>query len=45
MTKSKEIGFDAVKFQSFLPEMVKHHPEFSRLTKSSISSKNIDELN
>jgi len=44
MEKSKEIGFNVVKFQSFLPEMVKNHPEFSRLIKSSISSENIDKI-
>lgn len=44
MEKSKEIGFDAVKFQAFLPAMVKEHPEFSRLAKSSVSSGNIDEI-
>ena len=44
MGKSKEIGFNAVKFQVFLPEMVQKHPECSRLVKSSISSENIEEV-
>ena len=45
MTRAKEIGCDAVKFQAFKPEMVKAHPEFERLIKSSISKENIQQIN
>ena len=43
--KSKEAGFDAVKFQSFEEQQVKGHPESNRLLKSSISRKNIEQIN
>jgi sialic acid synthase SpsE len=45
MLKSKLAGCDAVKFQAFTEEMVKEHPEKSRLIKSSISNVNIEAIN
>ena len=45
MYKSKLAGCDAVKFQAFEEELVKNHPEKSRLMKSSISEKNIKIIN
>jgi len=45
ITQSKNLGFDAVKFQSYTYEMIKSHPERERLIKSSISKDNIDEIN
>ncbi len=45
MEKAKEIGFNAVKFQSFDENIVSEHPESSRLMKSSISKDNIDSIN
>jgi len=44
MKNAKKVGFNAVKFQAFLPEMVKTHPESSRLVKSSISKENINQI-
>lgn len=44
MKNAKKVGFNAVKFQAFLPEMVKGHPEFMRLAKSSISKENIQQI-
>jgi len=44
MAKAKEVGCDAVKFQSFELEMIKKHPESERLIKSSISKENITEI-
>jgi len=44
MTNSKKIGFNAVKLQAFLPEMVKEHPDFTRLVKSTVNSENIEEI-
>ena len=43
--KSKDSGCQAVKFQAFKKEMVKNHPDSSRLIKSSISKENIKEVN
>jgi len=43
--KSKEAGCDAIKFQSFEEQQVKGHPESNRLLKSSISRKNIEQIN
>ena len=45
MKVAKKTGCNAVKFQSFTEEMVKSHPESKRLVKSSISPKNIAEIN
>ena len=45
MAKTKEIGFNAVKFQSFDEEIVKEHPNKKNLLKSSISEKNVEEIN
>jgi len=42
---SKRTGCDAVKFQSFNEELIKNHPEKSRLLKSSISKENIEKIN
>jgi len=42
---SKKTGCDAVKFQSFNEELIKNHPEKSRLMKSSISKENIEKIN
>ena len=44
MKNAKKVGFNAVKFQAFLPEMVKAHPESSRLVKSSITKENIKQI-
>ena len=44
MLKSKENGFDAVKFQSFNKEIVENHPNREVLLKSSISEKNVKEI-
>lgn len=45
MTKAKESGCNAVKFQAFNEDIVKGHPEISRLLKTSISSENIETIN
>ena len=44
MGMAKTAGCNAVKFQSFNDEIVKDHPESSRLLKSSISKQNIEEI-
>jgi sialic acid synthase SpsE len=44
VSKSKEFGCDAVKFQSFNKELIQKHPEASRLIQSSITSSNIDQI-
>jgi len=44
MIKSKESGCNAVKFQAFNEEIVKEHPERSRLMKSTISKENIEAI-
>ncbi len=43
--KSKELGCDAVKFQSFNEDLVKFHPEKKRLMKTTINEHNISEIN
>ena len=45
MSNAKEVGFNAVKFQSFEQSMVKDHPEASRLIKTSISKSNVETIN
>ena len=46
MIKNAKIsGCDAVKFQSFNEEIIKNHPQKSRLIKSSISKNNIEIIN
>ena len=45
MEMAKTTDCNAVKFQSFNEEIVKDHPESSRLMKSSISKQNIEEIN
>lgn len=42
---AKNIGCNAVKFQSFNEYIVKDHPEGSRLLQSAISPKNIEQIN
>ncbi len=44
IVEAKNAGCSAVKFQSFTEELVKNHPEKSRLMKSSINKENIDEI-
>jgi len=43
--KAKEAGCDAVKFQAYQEEIVKDHPEKSRLVKSAISKNNVETIN
>jgi len=43
--ESKKTGCNAVKFQSFNEELIKNHPEKSRLMKSSISKNNVEKIN
>jgi sialic acid synthase SpsE len=45
MENAKKIGCSAVKFQAYLENMVKDHPERSRLMNSTISKTNIDSIN
>ena len=45
MEMAKTADCNAVKFQSFNEEIVKNHPESSRLMRSSISKQNIEEIN
>jgi len=45
MTQAKESGCDAVKFQAFNESIVMNHPEKTRLLNSSITKKNIDDIN
>ncbi len=45
MKNAKDCGCNAVKFQSFNEEIVKDHPEKSRLMNSSISRDNIETVN
>ena len=42
--KAKEFGFNAVKFQAYNLEIVKEHPESSRLMKSTITKENIAKI-
>ena len=44
MEKAKKAGCDAVKFQAFNENLVKEHPQGSRLIKSSISKTNIEKI-
>jgi len=43
--KAKEAGCNAVKFQAYQEEIVKNHPEKSRLVKSAISKSNVETIN
>lgn len=43
--KAKEAGCNAVKFQAYQEEIVKDHPEKSRLAKSAISKNNVETIN
>lgn len=43
--KSKEVGINAIKFQAFNEEIVKNHPQRSRLMNSSVSKANIESIN
>ena len=43
--KAKEANCNAVKFQAFNEEIVKDHPERSRLMKSAITKSNIEIIN
>lgn len=45
MKQAKNCGCDAVKFQAFNENIIKNHPEGSRLIKSAISKKNIEKIN
>jgi sialic acid synthase SpsE len=45
MTKAKQCGCDAVKFQSFNEKLVQNHPEKARLLKTTISEKNVEVIN
>ena len=45
MKNAKNLGCDAVKFQSFDEEVIKDNPQKSRLIKSSISKNNIETIN
>jgi len=42
---AKEAGCDAVKFQAYQEEIVKDHPEKTRLVKSAISKNNVETIN
>jgi N,N'-diacetyllegionaminate synthase len=44
IVNAKNAGCSAVKFQSFTEELIKNHPEKSRLIKSSIDGTNINEI-
>jgi len=45
MSKAKDSGCNAVKFQAFQEETVRNHPQKKKLMKSSISKSNIDTIN
>ena len=45
MQRAKNIGFSAVKFQSFNEDIVMEHPEKNRLLKSTITKHNIESIN
>jgi len=45
MQKSKDVGCNAVKFQAYEEEMIKNHPQKSRLLKSAIGKENIESIN
>ena len=44
MKNAKSSGCNAVKFQSFDEEIIKNHPQKSRLIKSAISKNNIEDI-
>lgn len=44
MSQLKNLGLDAVKFQSFTHDMIKNHPESSRLFQSSITKDNVEKI-
>jgi sialic acid synthase SpsE len=44
ITKSKEFGCNAVKFQAYNEDLVKSHPEWKRLMKATILPENIEEI-
>jgi len=44
LSTTKKSGCNAVKFQSFTEEMVKNHPQKSRLMKSTISQNNVEKI-
>jgi len=43
MQNAKKAGCNAVKFQAYLEETVKSHPEYLRLVKATISTKRRDD--
>ena len=45
MQTAKNIGFDAVKFQSFNASIIGEHPKKNRLLRSSITKNNIETIN
>ncbi len=45
ISKAKQCGCNAVKFQAFDENIVKDHPERDRLMKSTITKKNIETIN
>ncbi len=45
VSKSKEFGCDAVKFQAYNEEIVKSHSEWKRLMKATILPTNIEQVN
>lgn len=45
MRTAKKIGCDAVKFQAYQENMVKAHPEWERLMRTTIKKENIDSIN
>jgi N,N'-diacetyllegionaminate synthase len=45
MSKAKETGFDAIKFQAYNENMIKDHPLSKRLMKSAITKNNIENIN
>jgi sialic acid synthase SpsE len=44
ISKSKECGFNAVKFQSFNEKIIGNHPQKNKLLATSISPANIDQI-
>ena len=44
MRHAKKSGCNAVKFQAYTHELVKNHPESSRLIKSAITNSNIKKI-
>ncbi len=43
--EAKKAGCQAIKFQAFLKEQIKDHPEKSRLIKSTINTENVQPIN